>query len=741
MKECPRCSQCYPDSVTECKADGCVLSHAFDGPQLIDGKYELRRALGRGGMGVVYLAYHRGLHREVAIKVIKPTRQGSEFLARFRTEAMALGRLRHPHIVDVTDYGVDPRGTGIPYLVMEHLAGVTLDRALKSGPLSLADGLPVLSAIASAIDFAHEHGILHRDIKPENVFLSQRGDAPPVVKVLDFGVAHIAGALSAAEPDTVRFQMSTVNHPVARLDKIASVDEEPTRAGSVDEGTTRPVSLHETTPGEVIGTLPYLAPERLAGDSASRASDVYAFGVVAYQLLAGRRPNDIKSLEAAGWEPPPPAHSVNPVLTSDVSRVLACPLARYASDRPTSAREFVDALRRAHYESLVQSWRRTELPRRRRLSAAVALILCAAAWQADRRAWGDTWEGRLIDARFHFAPQRTPDPRIVVVLVDDASLVESPNLLGERADEFAERFEQMFAAGASGIAVDLLLPQRWSDSQRFSRLVLTRSHQLALAAMSGPAGEIVGPECVAGLTAAALGPQRASGLFGFVNVEPDADGVTRRARLSFTDTTGARRDSFAVRSIRAALGDTALASASRTKQQAETARETFFIDATMDRGRVNTLSWSAVPDELKKSSSIFSNRLVLVGASFVGSGDLHRLSGQGLISGVLVQALITDTILKGLPIRGVRVAVWLPVLFLMTWMAAAQVVRPVRFGVLTWTIAATGFWAIGAFTSFGAAGWVVPILVPAATIVAAGLAAAIMRPLSRPYPHAEALLT
>jgi CHASE2 domain-containing sensor protein len=135
---------------------------------------------------------------------------------------------------------------------------------------------------------------------------------------------------------------------------------------------------------------------------------------------------------------------------------------------------------------------------------------------------------------------------------------------------------------------------------------------------------------VAGLTAAALGPQRASGLFGFVNVEPDADGITRRARLSFTDTTGARRDSFAVRSIRAALGDTALASASRTKQQAETARETFFIDATMDRERVNVLSWSAVPDELKKSSSIFSNRLVLVGASFVGSGDLHRLSGQGV---------------------------------------------------------------------------------------------------------------
>jgi len=742
MKECPRCSQCYPDSVTECRADGSVLSHAFDGPQLIDRKYETRRALGRGGMGVVYLAYHLGLQREVALKVIKPTRQGSEFLVRFRAEATALGRLRHPHIVDVTDYGVDPRGTGIPYLVMEHLTGVTLARALQSGPMSLADGLQVLSAIASAIDFAHEHGILHRDIKPENVFLSQQGDGPPVVKVLDFGVAHIGGPLSRAKPDDTGLQVSTVSHPVGTLDWIGSVDEEPTRAGSADEGGTMgPVSPFMTTPGELLGTLPYLAPELLAGDSASRASDIYALGVVAYQLLVGQPPNSIQNLESAGYEPPPMAHSVNRALTSDIGRVLAWPLARYASDRPSSAGEFVDRLRRAHYASLVQSWRRTELPRQRQLSAAVALILCMAAWQADRRAWGDTWEGQLIDARFHLAPARAPDQRIVVVLVDDASLVESPNLLGERADEFAERFEQMFASGASGIAVDLLLPQRWSDSQLFSRLVLTRAHQLALAAMSGPAGRIVGPECVAGLTAAALGPQRASSLFGFVNVEPGADGVTRRARLSFTDTTGALRDSFAVRSIRASLGDTALAAASLPRYRAETAQEAFFIDAATDRERLNIVSWSAVPDELKKSSSIFANRLVIIGGSFVGSGDLHRLSGQGLMSGVLVQALIVDTVLKGLPIRGVGVVVWLPFLVLLMWMAAAPIARPVRFGVLKWTIAVAGFWVMGAFALFVAAGWVVPILIPAATILAAGVAAAIMWRFSRPYPRAEALLT
>ena len=107
MKQCPRCSQCYEDSILECQEDGELLVDAFDGSPVIDGKYELRRALGQGGMGVVYLAYHRGLQREVAVKLIKTSRLSAAFLARFRAEATALGRLKHPNIVDVTDYGIE----------------------------------------------------------------------------------------------------------------------------------------------------------------------------------------------------------------------------------------------------------------------------------------------------------------------------------------------------------------------------------------------------------------------------------------------------------------------------------------------------------------------------------------------------------------------------------------------------------------------------------------------------------
>jgi len=740
MKECKHCSRCYHDSETECAADRHALAHTLDGSPLIDGKYELRRALGHGGMGVVYLAYHLGLQREVALKIIKPTRHGAEFLARFRAEATALGRLQHPNIVAVTDYGVDPRGPGLPYLVMEHLTGTTLEHAIRSAAMPPADVLPILSAVASAIDFAHKHGVLHRDIKPENIFLLRDGDRGRSVRVLDFGVAHIATPLDELETAGMGSENQLAVRAPAGGHSATSSDDETTRVWSSDDNLTAgsaPGFL--TTPGEIIGTLAYLAPELLAGDSASRASDLYAFGVVAYQMLAGRRPNNIENLDAA-YEAPPPAHTLNQSLTPEMSRVLAWPLNRYASDRPSSAGQFVEALRDAHHQSMVNAWKLTELPRRRRLSAAVALVVCAAAWQLDGRTWTSALDDRLIDARFRVSPRREVDPRVVIVLVDDASIADGRELLGERADEFAERFEQMFAAGAKGIAVDLLLPQRWSTSERFSRLVLTHSDHLALSAVSVADGQVTGPECVEGVTAAALGPQRASALFGFVNLETNPDGVTRRARLSFTDTLGAQRDTFAVKSIRAAFGDGALTRA-YMRRLGERANDTFLIDGRVDTARLDILSWTDIPDEPPGSSSVFRDRLVVVGASFVGSGDLHRLTGNGVVPGVMVQTVIMDTVLNGRPLRELDVEVWLPVLLLLSWLVATQAVDPIRRAGLRSTSVALVIWVAAAVASFVGAGWTVPMFVPVAAIVAAGLGGAVARPFLRPYPQREAMLT
>src|SRR5688572_15524260 len=125
MTECPRCGQCWDDGVADCPADGGPLTVAFAGAATIDGKYRLERRLGEGGMGVVYRARHLGIGRTFAVKVMRSRHPG--FLAaRFPQEARALGTVRHPSIVDVSDSGLDPRNGGLPYLVMEYLEGRTL---------------------------------------------------------------------------------------------------------------------------------------------------------------------------------------------------------------------------------------------------------------------------------------------------------------------------------------------------------------------------------------------------------------------------------------------------------------------------------------------------------------------------------------------------------------------------------------------------------------------------------------
>ncbi len=196
---------------------------------LVGGKYRLEERLGEGALGVVYRAVHLGLEKPFAVKLLKTAgAPASALLARFRTESVALGRLRHPCIVTVTDSGIDePEGT--PYLVMEILDGVPL-----SGPLSLGQVLPILEEIADAIDAAHAAGILHCDLKPGNVFVCADG-----VKVLDFGLAEMLNA--------------------------PAVDE------------------------RMLGTPLYAAPELIRGGQASRASDAIRSACSPTRSSAGSR--------------------------------------------------------------------------------------------------------------------------------------------------------------------------------------------------------------------------------------------------------------------------------------------------------------------------------------------------------------------------------------------------------------------------------------------------------------------
>ena len=162
--------------------------------QTIDGKYRIERQLGKGGMGTVYLATHLGTERPVAVKVIAPQfMERPEFVERFRREARAAGRLRHPNVVDVTDFGIAEDKAGkVAYLVMEYLDGCTLGEILeeeKKLPLSFT--LDIIEQVCSAVHAAHEQGIIHRDLKPDNIWLEPNQRGGYTVKVLDFGIAKL----------------------------------------------------------------------------------------------------------------------------------------------------------------------------------------------------------------------------------------------------------------------------------------------------------------------------------------------------------------------------------------------------------------------------------------------------------------------------------------------------------------------------------------------------------------------
>jgi eukaryotic-like serine/threonine-protein kinase len=207
--------------------------------QTLDGRYRLDAPLGSGGMATVYRAWDLRLDRAVAVKILSPNLAADpSFVARFRQEARTMARVHHPSIVTVHDVN---ESDGLLYIVMELIEGESLaDRLHREHVLSPEALAPILSSVASGLAVLHGLGLVHRDVKPHNILLPTTGPA----KLADFGLAR-------------------------------------------DGGTT---SL--TLPGTAIGTLGYLAPELLHGAPATPASDVYAFGVVAYEALTGQRPTD-----------------------------------------------------------------------------------------------------------------------------------------------------------------------------------------------------------------------------------------------------------------------------------------------------------------------------------------------------------------------------------------------------------------------------------------------------------------
>lgn len=279
------------------------------------GDYTIQSVLGAGGMGVVYLARQQHPRREVALKVIRWVFASKSLLRRFEHEARALARLQHPGIAQIYEAGsaAMPDGRSVPFFAMELVRGATITRYASDSKLSIRDRLAIFADLCDAVHHAHQKGVIHRDLKPANILIdASRGNdtdastrlGPRVQpKILDFGVARLAQ----------------------------------------DETGVQTLHTSVTQAGQILGTLPYMSPEQLAGDAADTRVDVYALGVILYELLTGKLPHELTGMNLAAAAisvrnasaAPPSKHDAS--LKGDVETIVLKAIAPEASQRYQSA--------------------------------------------------------------------------------------------------------------------------------------------------------------------------------------------------------------------------------------------------------------------------------------------------------------------------------------------------------------------------------------------------------------------
>ena len=270
------------------------------------GPYEIVAPLGVGGMGEVYRARDPRLERAVAIKILLSAHGASPTqLERFQREAQSLARISHPHICTLHDVG---QHDGVAFLVMELLEGETLAERLERGAIPLDQALVIAAQIAEALNALHKKDIVHRDLKPSNVMLTASG-----AKLLDFGLAKL-------------------------------------RHSEYDDPARQPTkSLTLTDHGSVLGTLPYMAPEQIEGHGVDPRTDIFSFGTVLYEMIAGRRPfvGDTRAsvIAAIVGVEPPSLTSMQPGVPRALERLVGRCLAKDPELRWQTARDLATELR------------------------------------------------------------------------------------------------------------------------------------------------------------------------------------------------------------------------------------------------------------------------------------------------------------------------------------------------------------------------------------------------------------
>jgi eukaryotic-like serine/threonine-protein kinase len=340
------------------------------------GPYRVLEKLGAGGMGEVYRARDSKLNRDVAIKILpEALATDSAALARFECEAQAVAALSHPNILAIFDFG---RQGDTAYAVMELLEGETLRARLAHGALPARKAGEIAVQIAEGLAAAHEKGIVHRDLKPENIFVSGEGRA----KILDFGLAKMTRSASSPDAGT---QMAT----------------------------------GRTGPGTVLGTVGYMSPEQVRGDSVDHRSDIFAFGAVLYEMLAGRqafgRETATESMTAILKEDPPEISATGSSASPALSRIVQHCLEKKPGERFQSARDIAFALQALSGTGSGPVVARAGLSDLRRLSAR-AVWLVSGALIASALAGVVWWRSSTPAAQtMHFSAPFTFSARDIAV--------------------------------------------------------------------------------------------------------------------------------------------------------------------------------------------------------------------------------------------------------------------------------------------------------------------------------------
>ncbi len=451
-KSCPRCQRALPAAAKRlCVYCGAPLVRGATDPgfrpshppvadplvgTVVSGRFRVDDLIGQGGMGKVYRAQHLALERTVVLKMLKPQLlEDPTLVGRFEREAKAASRLNHPNVIQVLDFG-RLENDGTLYIVMEHVQGKDLRLVLRDDwPLAEERLCNIMAQVCSALGEAHVNDVIHRDLKPENVMVEARRDQPDHVKVLDFGIAKILG------PDVP----ALARQGIVRL------------ADGDQPGLTR----HDV----VCGTPQYMAPEQATGSALDERCDLYAVGVILYQMATGHLPFDgASSMEVLTRhvnEAPVPPRQRQPdaPISEAMERLILRALAKDPAMRPQTAEQFRDELLAVPGQA--RSAARATTPGRSSTPVPQAAAASAPARRGERVLWIAAAATAVLLVFAVAAAVRPPPPRAVAA-VPAASFSARDAVLGRTLVAQSREREQ---AGNLAAARDLLEAALTADSQ------------------------------------------------------------------------------------------------------------------------------------------------------------------------------------------------------------------------------------------------------------------------------------